>query len=245
MTVVGNSATKEVDAAKALEAEAVNANKADKDMEKNKEGVFDDIGSPTQAPVDESTKDVEALSRLPGHVGDPVAARLKINSSQYDPSDLVITPEEKLAFIDAMISGSRYTQTFKLFGGKLVVTVRSRTADETHAMYAYIRHVLSGNDAAGFNAVEGDMAYVPLVAQIAEMNGTAFPEMKTPLLYTMSDGKEQEPGWYGDFKAWKAKPEGLTSALVSCIQLFEYKYWTMTMEASDKNFWNSDTSTEG
>ena len=68
--------------------------------------------------------------------------------------------------------------------------------------------------------------------------------MKTPLTFEESDGNIVEPGWYKDFQAWKDKPEGLTSALVSAIQLFEYKYWTMTKEAANKNFWNSDTSTE-
>lgn len=242
MTVVGNSTTKEVSIPKAPDAKDTEADKA---QETKKEGVFDDIAADTQAPVDETTKGIEEDARIPGRMSNTITDRLKINSDQYDPSELVITSEEKTSFINAMITGKRYTQTFKLFGGNVSVTIRSRTADETHALYAYIRHTLAKDGPDSLTVVEGDMAYVPLVAQVAELNGTAFPEMKAPLMYTESDGKEIEPGWYGDFKAWKAKPEGLTSALISCVQLFEYKYWTMTREAADKNFWNSDTSTEG
>jgi len=242
MTVVGNSTTKEVGIPEIPEAKST---EADKPQEPKKEGVFDNLDTSTQAPVDETTKGIEEDSRIPGRISNTVANRLKINSDQYDPGDLVITPEEKAAFIGAMITGERYTQTFRLFGGKVTVKIRSRTADETYALYAYIRHTLAKDGPDSLGAVEGDMAYVPLVAQVAEINGTVFPEMKTPLTYTESDGKEIEPGWYGAFKAWKAKPEGLTSALISCVQLFEYKYWTMTREAANKNFWNSDTSTEG
>lgn len=242
MTVVGDT-TKEAPAV----AESTDTTTGSKPEEtKEKEGVFDDLDAPTAAPTGEEAQDVEESSRLPGRFSSSIEDRIKINSDQYTQSELIITPDEKANFIDAMITGERYTQKFSLFGGKVSVTVRSRTAAETHALYSYIRYTLS--DKAGENVysrIEGDMAYVPLVAQIAEINGKSFPEMKGPLTFEESDGKVVEPGWYGDFKAWKAKPEGLTSALISCVQLFEYKYWTMTKEAANKNFWSSDTSSEG
>jgi hypothetical protein len=216
----------------------------DQKKEPEKEGVFDDIQSSTMAPVGEDAADVENSSRLPGSIENLAEGKTKINDERYSKSDLMITPEEKAAFIDALVTGERYRQTFSIFGGKINVVIRSRTAKETHAMYSYMRYILSskGGD-EGLNAVEGDMAYVPLVVQIEEMNGKKFPEMKGPLTFEESDGKLVYPGWFEDFKAWKSKPEGLTSALISLIQLFEYKYWTMTKEANNKNFWNTDTST--
>lgn len=232
MTIVGDTTTAAKEAAKAETT-------AEK---KEPAKVFDKIEEPTPAPVDDTAKDVANASKLPGRISNTTEGRARINNEEYTQDDLVISPEEKAAFIDAMITGGRYTQEIQLFGGKVTAKLRSRTAEETHAMYAYIRHILAKNGKEGLSAVEGDMAYVPLVAQVAELNGVSYPEMKTPLTYEESDGKEVEPGWYEDFKAWKAKPEGLTSALISCIQLFEYKYWTMTKEASNKNFWNSDTS---
>jgi len=242
MTVVGDT-TKEAPAA----AESTDTTTGSKPEEaKEKEGVFDNLDAPTAAPTGEEAQDVESYSSLPGRYSNPVEERVKINSEQYSETDLMISPEEKANFIDAMITGERYTQRFSLFGGKVNVVVRSRTAAETHALYSYIRYTLSGKGGENaYSRVEGDMAYVPLVAQIAELNGRSFPEMKTPLTFEELDGKIVEPGWYEDFKAWKAKPEGLTSALISCVQLFEYKYWTMTKEASNKNFWSSDTSSEG
>lgn len=182
---------------------------------------------------------------IPGHLSNEATERVKINGETYKKSDLEITPEEKAAFIDSLISGKRYKHEYSIFGGKIHVVIRNRSSEETHAMYSYIRRVLSKNgDNEGMNIVEGDMAYIPLVAQIDEINGTKFPEMKHPLSYEESDGKEIPPGWLEDFKAWKAKPEGLTSALISFVQLFEYKYWTMVKEAANKNFWNSDTFIE-
>jgi hypothetical protein len=232
MTVVGDSVAGEKPAA---EDQA-------KVQEKN---MFDAVGEPSEVKTDEeSLADMEG-AKLPGRFSNEADGRVKIGTDSYSKDELVISPEEKAAFIDALVTGSRYTQTVDIFGGKLHVTLRSRTADETHAMYAYIRHVLSKGGQDSMGIVEGDMAYVPLVAQIAELNGTTYPAMKAPLTFEENDGKEIPPGWLEDFKAWKAKPEALTSALVSCIQLFEYKYWTMTKEANNKNFWNSDTSIEG
>lgn len=242
MTVVGDT-TKEAPEV----AESTNVATDSKPEEaKEKEGVFDDFNAPTMAPVGDEAGDVEDLARIPGRLSNPVLDRVKINGDQYSEMDLMISPEEKSAFVDAMITGARYTHRFSLFGGRVSVLVRSRTAAETHAMYSYIRYTLAEKEGENvYSRIEGDMAYIPLVAQIAEVNGTAYPEMKGPLTFEESGGKVVEPGWYEDFKAWKAKPEGLTSALISCVQLFEYKYWTMTKEATNKNFWSSDTSSEG
>ena len=244
MTVVGNPAddVKQEDVNKVTEDKPVE----EKATEKNeKENVFDRLDEDSQAVVDEDTEDIEESSRIPGRTTNIAEERVRINADQYSPTDLIITTAEKAKFIESMITGERYTQTFSIFGGKISVTVRSRTADETHALYAYIRHTLAAKEGENsLSAVEGDMAYVPLVAQIAELNGVSYPEMKTPLTYEESDGVIKEPGWYQDFKTWKSKPEGLTSALISCVQLFEYKYWTMTKEAGNKNFWKTDTSIE-
>ena len=237
MTVIGGNAKETVD--NVVETNNTSA------VEETVTGVFKDIDKDSPMDVDaEKAQELDEHARLPGRLMNNTEERVKIGTDAYSPMELVITTAEKEAFIAAMISGDRYRQTFKLFGGRVTVTVRSRTAAETHALYAYIRHFLSkeGNDRV--SAVEGDMAYVPLVAQIEELNGTRYPEMKQPLMYEVSDGKEVPPGWYEDFRAWKAKPEGLTSALISCVQLFEYKYWMMTKEAANKNFWNSDTSIE-
>ena len=237
MTVVGDKTSDVND--KVVDTEAT----AKKPAAEEAEGIFKDIDKETPMDVEnDKSKEVLSAAQLPGRVTNNTEERLKVGTDSYTPNDLMITPEEKSAFIDAMITGERYRQTFSLFGGKITVKIRSRVAAETHAMYSYIRHSLANGGAGNINAVEGDMAYVPLVAQIEELNGKKFPEMKEPLTFVESEGKETPPGWFEDFKAWKSKPEGLTSALISCIQLFEYKYWMMTKEATNKNFWNSDTS---
>ena len=212
-----------------------------------KSNMFDNVKEPTDIDTtSEESEKVEKLSRIPGYTGGKNDSSVKINGETFNKDDLAISPEEKSDFIESMLTGARYKQRYSLFGGRISVVVRNRTAEETNAMYAYIRHILAknGDEEAQIRIAEGDMAYVPLVAQIDEINGTKFPEMKEPLTYVESEGKEIPPGWYNDFLAWKKKPEGLTSALISIVQLFEYKYWTMTREASNKNFWNADTSIE-
>lgn len=163
-------------------------------------------------------------------------------SSSFTEEDLEITPENKANFIEAMLTGERYKETYNIFGGKVSLTIRSRTTAETNALYSYIRHQLAKSQDTAV-VIEGDLTYIPLVAQVEELNGTSFPEMKAPLTFESSAGVETTPGWLPDFVAWKNKPEGLTSAIISCVQLFEYKYWLMVKEANNKNFWNTDTST--
>ena len=243
MTVVG---TETVDEKK--ETEVVNEVKSEDINEKHeKDNMFDKVDVPSEIDTNsENQKEVEEMSQLPVSGSSAKQETVKINKEAYNKANLVITAKEKSDFIDSIISGDRYRQRYSLFGGRLSVVIRNRTAAETNAMYSYIRYILAKNDNKEhqINIAEGDMAYIPLVVQIEEINGVKFPEMKEPLTYTESNGEEIKPGWYEDFLAWKKKPEGLTSALISMVQLFEYKYWTMTKEASNKNFWNTDTSIE-
>jgi len=229
MTMVGDTKSKEVDL----------SNTTTEDTEKK--NVFDDLESTTPIPVSEETKESEKNAALPGVVSGTAENKGVINHEKYDEQELVITNTEKSTFIDAMITGERYRQSYSIFGGKVNIIIRSRTNKETQAMYAYIRHELS-QDGGNLTLLEGDMQYMLLLAQVEEVNGTKYPEMKTPLTYVESGGSTQEPGWVADLNAWKNRPEGLVSAIINRIQLFEYKYWTMVKEASNKNFWNSDTS---
>ena len=214
------------------------------DDKNKKTNVFDTMDKPSEVPTSYATDKVLAQSKLPGNPKGANDMKSKIHSEVYTPEELTITAEEKNAFVESMLTGSRHYQTYTIFGGRVKVTVRSRTVPETQAMYAYMRHALT-KDASGLATLEGDMSYILLAAQIEEINGTKYPEMKEPLTFTENDGTEEEPGWMSCLKSWKSKPEGLTDALINRVQLFEYKYWTMVSEASNKNFWNPESSTEG
>lgn len=232
MTVVGGS-NKEVPQTPSQET-------SDK---KEKENTFDQVTSSTTVTDKDLLSDAKENATLPYQPKEGFSDIQTIDLNQYSKNALEITAQEKIAFIEAMISGERYTQQFMLFGGRISLTVRSRTSAETHALYAYLRYRLAHRD-EHLDVVEGDVAYMPLVSQVEELNGVKFHEMKAPLTYEERDGVDIEPGWLEDFKTWKQRPEGLTSAIISCIQLFEYKYWIMVKEANNKNFWNTDTSIE-
>ena len=212
--------------------------------QKSKDRMFDNVLVSTPTDPSEGLDAAAADdSRLPGAQPE-LEKRGDINGYSYTQEELKITPQEKMAFIDAMITGERYRQTYTLFGGKITMTIRSRLTDETKAFYQLIQHSLNTKNPE-IEYSSGDMSLFPLVVQIEELNGVKFPELKTPYTYTMSNGETNPPGWLEDFRNWKKRPEGLLNALIERVQLFEYKYWVMVKEAGSKNFWNTDTSTEG
>ena len=228
MTVVGENERK--------------ADEASKKTIEQKENLFDKMDEATKVPVEQAPEGIMAQSELPGSPNGSEDVRSKIHAEVYTKEELEITSAEKDAFVEAMLTGKRHYQTYTIFGGRIKVTIRSRTVAETQAMYAYMRHTLS-KDTRGLSTLEGDMSYILLAAQIEEINGTKYPEMQEPLTFVEKDGQEQDPGWLNCLNTWKSKPEGLTNALINRIQLFEYKYWTMVGEASNKNFWTPETST--
>lgn len=231
MTVVGESEKKVTETSR----------EKDENVEQ-KDNLFEKMDESTKIPPDKAPDGVLAQSELPGKPKGSDDIRRKINSEAYTEEELEIRPDEKDAFVESLLTGSRHYQTYTIFGGRIKVTIRSRTIAETQAMYAYMRHTLT-KDASGLATLEGDMSYLLLAAQIDELNGTKYPEMQEPLTFIEKDGKEYEPGWLGCLNTWKAKPEGLTNALINRVQLFEYKYWTMVSEASNRNFWTPETST--
>lgn len=211
--------------------------------EKKDENAFKDMESATPIPPERTSEDVKRQSELPAGVDSLVTEKMKINREEFSKEDLEITPKEKQDFLDALVTNGRWVQDCTIFGGKLRIKLRSRTREETNALYAYVRHTLATGDAS-LSVLQGDMAFILLVTHVAEINGTKYPEMKAPLTYTEEAGAEIEPGWLADLETWKKKPIALTDALINRIQLFEYKYWTMVYEASNASFWNPDTSAE-
>ena len=228
MTVVGES-EKKVDEASSSRAE-------------QKNNLFENMDKTTKVPVEDAGEDIVRRSELPGKTQDANEIRSKINAEVYTKEELEITPEEKDAFVESLLTGKRHYQTYTIFGNRVHVTIRNRTIAETQAMYAYMRYMLT-KDASALAILEGDMSYILLAAQIEEINGVKYPEMQEPLNFIENDGKVQDPGWLSCLQDWKSKPEGLTNALINRVQLFEYKYWTMVSEASNRNFWNPETST--
>lgn len=239
MTVIGNEGpATEVKTPEATQDTTTIA----EETKETKEAVFDNLDKDTKIAAPDESADGKVIERA-SKVESPESEVYKtINREQYKAEELVITAEEKDAFLTSLITGERFKLRYSIFGGKISVVIRNRTTGETNAMYAYIRYALSrpGNTSA---SVDAELPFIPLTCQIAEVNGVAYPEMKAPYNFVEEKGKTTPPGWYDDFIAWTKKPEGLTSALVNRIQLFEYKYWTMVKEAANANFWKTDTST--
>lgn len=227
MTVVGESAP---------------ADKGQKAAE-NSNAVFENMESPSDTGTGGDSDQVIQSTKLPGGVKSGLGNKMAINRDLYTKDELTISSDEKQAFVDALLENRRYKSSVKLLGGRLSVVIRSRTKDETDAMFAFLRHEILGSGKTSDTLIDR-MAKLLLVAQIEEVNGTKFPEMKSPYTYTQSEGKEADPGWLVDLVNWEGKPEGLTATLINQIQLFEYKYWTMVEKASDANFWAPGTSTE-
>lgn len=157
-----------------------------------------------------------------------------------DKMTVVITPEDKLAFIDSVVSNTRFTKTYKLFGGRISITLRSLTQDELSALSAW----------AFKQAVEDTTWHLSgrgrkyiLAAQVAMFNGVDMPPLESPLFATvMNDGKTtQPPGWVDRSSFWDDKSAGIVDQITKCLSDFDSRYSVMCSKANDENFWKPDT----
>lgn len=166
-----------------------------------------------------------------------IGAALSIGA---ETKDIVITPEDKAAFIDSVVNNTRFERDYSLFGGKLTVTIRSVTADEVNALasWAFKKAV---DDPTWHMSGQGRKHL--LAAQVAKFNGTVIPPLKEPLFPTLDgDGKTvKNPGWVESASFWTDKGAAVVDAIINCIADFDRRYSTLCKKAEDSNFWAPDT----
>ena len=169
-----------------------------------------------------------------------------------------ITEEDRNAFIEALVSGSRYERPFELFGGKIKGVFRCRSIPESDGILAYLSRLINEKQ------IDAKIEYMTLMrnailsAQVKSIRGLIsedFEELAKPYGPTRrvverkgEDGGTvretvvDEPGWIAMAKSWNERPEALVTALHNELQLFDRRYWAMVNEARNTNFWNPAAS---
>ena len=154
---------------------------------------------------------------------------------------VTITDQERSAFIDAIVTGKRYTETVSMFDNRVEVEFRCRSADESHAILSLInRECQDGtiNTALDYSTRLRNML---LTAQVKRLNSLTFEELAKPLMMVYKPGViTEKPEWVKSLEYWQNYGnEGVASAIYRQLQLFERKYWVMVGSAVDQNFWQT------
>lgn len=156
---------------------------------------------------------------------------------------VTLTPDERDAFLDAVISGKRYEQPFSIYGGAVSGVFRSRSTLESEGIAAMlnqgIREARFGSTLEYSITIRNSL----LAAQVKSLNGTSYTEMEQPYVRTVSGDVTTEPGWLKQQQLWGSMSEPVLAALYEELKLFERKYWTMIAHSRDQNFWHPAEST--
>ena len=154
-----------------------------------------------------------------------------------------VTKQNKDDFCSCLISNSRYTEKFSLFGGKVSLTIRSRTLEETDSIEAYLRWMAATGGVYTAADYSNLARNILLATQVQEMNGVSYPELKGPMRMTEVDGKREPPGWLPQLETWGKMADAIALAVIRCVVEFEARYWFMVENAKDANFWLHGEST--
>lgn len=169
-----------------------------------------------------------------------IAGQSVVSDFGNEKEEVVITPEDKKAFIDAVVSNVRFTKEYVVFGGRMKARLRSLTSDEVNALASWTAKK-GAADASGLMA--GRYRKYLLAAYIESLDGVEMPPMEEPLYETLgSDGKTvNPPGWVDRCKFFDSMDYGKFQVLVSLVRKFDNLYSAMCKKASDENFWLPDT----
>lgn len=158
--------------------------------------------------------------------------------------DVEVTEEHRTRFLDALVTGQRYTQPFSIYGGRVHGVIRSRTQDETRCIIGQLQREIREKSILSDADYTVRLRAMLAAAQIESYQGADQGVLKAPLNWQRQpDGKETPPGWLDQAQGWMGLDEGLANAINEEIRLFELKYWTMVRHAHDQDFWQTAAST--
>ena len=159
--------------------------------------------------------------------------------SLFSDEEVEITPDDKAAFIEALVHGKRFTQTHTLFGGSITVEFRSRSIKESEGIADWINLNLRDGKFNGPLAMSLTLRNCLLAAGIQRIDSEEFAELAAPFtVINDSEGKRNDPGWLKQADAWRDRSEVVVSGIYNALKVFERKYWTMVFHANDQNFWH-------
>jgi hypothetical protein len=157
--------------------------------------------------------------------------------------EVTLTPDERDAFLDAVISGKRYEQPFSIYGGAVSGIFRSRSTLESEGIATLLNQGIRESRFGSTLEYSITIRNSLLAAQVKVLNGTAYTELDKPYVRTVSGDTVTEPGWLAQQQLWGAMSEPVLAALYEELKLFERKYWTMISHSRDQNFWHPAEST--
>ncbi len=165
------------------------------------------------------------------------------DNKKSDIDGVVVTDDDKNAFIDALVTGKRYKSSVVMFGGRLLLKMRARTVGESEAIDSYLRRcVVSGRIKVGVEYSDL-MRLCLLVSDVEQLGDEQYPEMEKPLIAVSGPDGVKDPPWIKMLDVWRSKPEGLINAILPEVFKFEVKYAEMVKRGIDGNFWRTGEST--
>jgi len=159
------------------------------------------------------------------------------NLARPESGKVELTPVEKAAFVDAVLSNGRMKLNFSLLGGRFNFTVKNRTYEEARAAVAMAQKQSVLGEMRSLFSMR--LRLMLMCFQIDEMNGVSYPDADTlgPLLQTYVDNKLVQPKWLERLDVFGKLPEAMFEAVWACIREFELKYWTLVKHSRDQDFW--------
>lgn len=168
---------------------------------------------------------------------------LKDTLTTEKSKEIEITSEDKYLFLDTIIENSRFTRSFNLFGGKLQGTLRTRTQNETRAIFQQLNKELRDGKLETQLEYSLRLRNMLFAAQVEFLNGDMYAELQKPLMATVNGEETTEIGWLHQVDIWNELNDGLTNLLFNELCRFEYKYLTLLEQADDQNFWKTELPT--
>lgn len=159
-----------------------------------------------------------------------------------DNTTIELSANDKHSFLDSVIANTRFVCGFSLFDGELTGKLRTRTQEESYAIFQRLNRELREGKLDTQLAYSMRLRNMLFAGSIAELNGVAYAELMHPLLPEGKGEEVTEPAWLCQVNQWDKFNDGVMKLIFKELQKFEYKYMTLLDNANTANFWKTELS---
>ncbi len=152
-----------------------------------------------------------------------------------DDNVVKIEGEDKDNFVSSVLSGGRFKRTYSRYGGKMKITMRSRTVAESTAIMKALDYASKEEGVDNMPELMTRTLYYQMVVGLAGLDmgdeGETFPELTTAQLENLDEtSKELTKDWN----------EAKYSTIQNAAGMFDRLVHQLTLRAHDSDFWKGE-----
>ena len=155
-----------------------------------------------------------------------------------------VSDEEKTLWLRHVLGEERFTKAYSMYGGRVNIVLRSRTLEESNAVFEQLKVEPSGEGMTGLEPeFLSKVNSYALVSSLASYNDEVYPpvtrENYPDTEHLLEEEEHRSAVALAYEKHIQKLPEGVVSAMIQCLNDFDHLVQVLQQHCNDSDFWST------